>query len=119
MSLPTRAPPNALRLFGGSCFSLIDSCDGSDALPEGKTATALRAIAINAPEGGSELAEHGQTGVLRPADNFGGLMSSRFIAPLSLILIVLFGILHFAGRRKTTPMPRAGAPTIEPAGASS
>ena len=38
--------------------------------------------------------------VLNPADNYGGLMSFRYVAPLSLILIVVFGIIYMQDRRR-------------------
>jgi len=38
--------------------------------------------------------------VLDPADNFGGRMSFRRLAPFSLIIIIVFGTLYFMDRRK-------------------
>ncbi|MCY2951710.1 MAG: MFS transporter [Planctomycetota bacterium] len=38
--------------------------------------------------------------MLRPADNHGGLMSFRYVAPMSLVLILIFGIMFIQDRQR-------------------
>lgn len=68
-------------------------------LPPGDTAEALRNAAKNAPPGpeAEQIVEE-INAVLLPADNYGGRMSFRYVAPFSLIIIVVFGILYLRDR---------------------
>ena len=68
-------------------------------LPEGDTANALRSAVRNAPAGAEEIAG-AIGGVLGPADNLGGRTSFRYVAPLSIILVVIFGGLYFMDRSR-------------------
>ena len=65
-------------------------------LPEGATANALRAIISS---GAASPAVEQAQAILGPADNFGGRMSFRWVAPLSLVLIAIFGFLYLRDRR--------------------
>lgn len=121
MSLPTRTPDNASRFFSGSYFSLI-STSLVLAVKGALKGDFLLSNAVVGFIGGAATIwgfTRMQTQIPGPADNYGGLMSFQFVAPLAMILIVLFWFLHFAGKRKTIPMLRAQTPSSEPAGASS
>ncbi len=75
----------------------------TNSLPS-ETANALRhAIGAAASAPGSKQASElvvEVKKVLDPADNFGGRMSFRRLAPFSLIIIIVFGTLYFMDRRK-------------------
>lgn len=62
-----------------------------------ETANALRAIIAAAP--GSGVA--GEAGaLLGKADNYGGRMSFRFVAPVSIFLAIVFGGIYLSDRRR-------------------
>jgi hypothetical protein len=65
-------------------------------LPEPETANALRSIISS---GASSPVVGEAQGILGPADNFGGRMSFRYVAPLSLVLTVIFAFLYLRDRR--------------------
>lgn len=69
-------------------------------LPELDTANALRAALRNAPDGSAELTQRIQQQVLGPADNHGGRISFRYVAPFALIVAVIFGYLYLQDRRR-------------------
>jgi hypothetical protein len=71
-------------------------------LPEGDTANALRGAVKYKPNGDSPAAKAGQSAaaLLGPADNYGGLMSFRYVAPFALVLVVVFGILYISDLSK-------------------
>ena len=80
------------------------------ALPEIVTADALRSAIKNGPadeptaEGLAAEAFRAKkqaADILEPAENHGGLISFRFVAPLSLVLIVIFGAIYLQDRRRT------------------
>lgn len=76
---------------------LTAAADGE--LPHEDTANAMRAAIANAPPGEAPAAAVERvSGLLRPADNYGGRMSFRYVAPLSIILIVVFGVLYLRDR---------------------
>jgi MFS family permease len=75
-------------------------------LPPGETANALRAAAKNAPEGADAIVDEIHD-VLNPADNYGGRMSFRYVAPFSLVIIVVFGILYLRDRAAGGYKPEA------------
>lgn len=66
-------------------------------LPEIATANALREIIKAAPTSDAAKAAQKELG---PADNFGGRISFRRVAPFSIILIVVFGSLFLSDRMK-------------------
>lgn len=72
-------------------------------LPQGDTANALRA-AIRAA-GDSDAAKQAKA-LLLPADNHGGLMSFRYVAPFAVVLVVVFGVLY--ARDRATGVKPAG-----------
>jgi len=67
-------------------------------LPEGTTAAALRAALVNMPPGAEPL-----VAAIKPlighADNLGGRMAFRYVAPFSLILVAIFGFLFLRDLR--------------------
>ena len=68
------------------------------ALPE-DTAGAMRAAVSNAPKGEAAGAVvKAVKVVLGPADNYGGRMSFRYIAPWSIVIIGVFGVLYLRDR---------------------
>ena len=74
---------------------VLSATDKSGSLPEKATANALRSAISVAPN--SEAAINAKQ-LLGPAENYGGKISFRYVVPLSLILIVIFGILYFRDR---------------------
>jgi len=69
--------------------------DPAGALPNPDTANALR-VAIGCGADSPVIQE--AKGILDPADNFGGRMSFRWIAPFAIILVIIFGILYAKDR---------------------
>ncbi|MEA2068049.1 MAG: hypothetical protein U9P12_02500, partial [Verrucomicrobiota bacterium] len=66
-------------------------------LPHPDTANALRA----AISSGIDAEVVGKAaGILNPADNYGGRMSFRLIAPFAIILAVVFGVMYLGDKRK-------------------
>ena len=65
-------------------------------LPEA-TANALRGAIKNAPPGTDDLKQQ-LNDVLLPADNYGGRMSFRYVAPFSLVIIIVFGAIFLRDR---------------------
>jgi hypothetical protein len=61
------------------------------------TAEALRGAVKNAPPGADPIVTEIQ-GILRPADNYGGRMSFRDVAPFSIVIILVFGVLYLRDR---------------------
>jgi len=85
------------------------------ALPAGKTAEALRSAVKNAPPGAAATVAEIKS-LLLPADNYGGRMSFRYVAPFSIVIIVVFGLLFLRDRaaggykaEKLTAMERPGS----------
>lgn len=71
--------------------------DPNGELPHPETANALRAAI-------SSGADHEVIGkaaaILNPADNYGGRMSFRLIAPFAGILVVVFGVMYISDKKK-------------------
>lgn len=77
---------------------VLAAFESTKALPA-TTADALRNAAKNHPSGDTVkpiVTKINET--LNPADNFGGRMSFRYVAPFSLLIIVVFGILFLRDR---------------------
>jgi len=75
--------------------------DAGDVLPEFKTADAMREAIKNAPSSGAARAVVDELGeVLTPADFHGGRMSFRYVAPFSLVIIVVFGLIFLRDRAR-------------------
>jgi hypothetical protein len=70
--------------------------ENSGSLPQPGTANALRAII--ASDASEELVAEAQS-VLGPADNYGGLISFRYIVPLCGVLALIFGTMFVRDRR--------------------
>ncbi len=80
--------------------SVLSAQESAGSLPEIETANALRAI-INS--GGDAPVVGQANAILGPADNYGGRLSFRWVAPLSIFLAIVFGILYAKDRKGTTP----------------
>ncbi len=70
--------------------------ENEGSLPQPATANALRAII--ASDASVELVAEAQS-VLGPADNYGGLISFRYLVPLCGVLMLIFGTLYLRDRR--------------------
>jgi hypothetical protein len=68
-----------------------------DALPPIETANALRTVVSS---GADSPAVADAQAILGPADNYGGRMSFRWVAPLSIFLVLVFGALYLNDRRR-------------------
>jgi hypothetical protein len=77
-------------------------------LPAPQTANALRTLIASDVDPG--LVGEAQA-ILGPADNYGGRISFRWIVPLCLVLVAIFGVLYARDRR-------AGGYRVERIGAS-
>ena len=75
--------------------AVLAQYDESGVLPEGETAQALRAIIHT---GADSPAVGNASAILNPADNYGGRRSFRTLAPVGIILILIFGILFIRDR---------------------
>lgn len=72
-----------------------------DELPELDTANAMREAIKNAPSAEAAQAVVGELkDVLDPADFHGGRMSFRYVAPFSLVIIVIFGLIFLRDRAR-------------------
>jgi len=69
--------------------------EATDRLPKIKTAKALREIVRYAPE--TEMGRQAQA-LIKPADDYGGIISFRYVAALSVILVLIFGTLFIRDR---------------------
>jgi fucose permease len=85
-------------------------------LPEIKTANALRSAIAAAP---TSVAADSARAILGPAEKDGGQVAFRYVAPLSIILAVIFGILYFRDRArggyKVERLAATGAPDADDA----
>jgi len=89
--------------------AVLSSYRANNALPVGDTAQALRGIIGS----GADSPVVGQAqAILNPADNYGGRLSFRTLAPIGFILILVFGILfirdRMAGGYKAEKLTAAG-----------
>ena len=66
-------------------------------LPSPETANALRAV-ISSGAGGAVAAQ--AQALLGPADNYGGRISFRYVAPLCLVLMLIFGMMYMGDRNR-------------------
>ena len=74
---------------------VLQQYDETGGLPEGETAQALRTIIKTG--GDSEVARNAKA-LLDPADHYGGQKSYRRLAPIGLILVLVFGVLFIRDR---------------------
>jgi hypothetical protein len=102
----------------GGARAVLAAAQGGE-LPAGDTANALRSAVKNAPK-----TQEGQDIVkainaqLGPADNFGGRMSFRYVAPFAVLLIVVFGAIYLRDRARGGYRAHSlgGAAASEPSG---
>jgi fucose permease len=80
-----------------SAQEVLDSIHTYNSLPKLKTANALRSAIAVAPN--AEVTAEVKD-ILGPAENYGGKISFRKVAPLSLILIIIFGILYYKDKKQ-------------------
>ena len=98
-------PAIAERAEGGTRNDILQAVDmaktvlavseSEGALPPVQTANALRK-AIDESRGSSIKDDAAE--VLKPADNYGGRVSFRYVATLSIALIIVFGLMFFRDR---------------------
>jgi len=75
---------------------ILSSIRTNGSLPESTTASALRSAISVAP--GSDAAASAKK-ILGPAENYGGKISFRWVAVLSVLLTIIFGLMYFRDRR--------------------
>ena len=75
---------------------VVADYENAGSLRQPATANALRAII--ASDASPELVAEAQS-VLGPADNYGGLISFRYVVPLCGVLVLIFGTLYARDRR--------------------
>ena len=92
--------PQVIRDEAAAAVSAATKVLTAPQLPEGDTAGALRTAISNNP-GGDEADKVVEAiqGVLNPADNYGGRMSFRYVAPFSIVIIIVFGVLYIRDRK--------------------
>ena len=92
--------PQVFRDEAAAAVSAATKVLATPQLPEGVTAGALRIAISNNPGGDSadEVVKEIKS-VLNPADNYGGRMSFRYVAPFSIVIIIVFGILYLRDRK--------------------
>ena len=96
-SLRTPGPEgDDLRSALGLVTGVLESYEAGQALPPVETANALRGIIAS---GSTSPAVDRAQGILGPAENRGGLISFRYIVPLSGFLVLVFGVLYLKERR--------------------
>lgn len=79
-----------------SAEEVLKSINETGKLPEISTANAMRSAMAVDP--GSDAA-HAAKKILGPAENYGGKISFRSVAPLSIILVIIFGLMYIRDRR--------------------
>ena len=76
---------------------ILKSVNETGTLPKYSTANALRnAISVDP---GSKAARDAKA-ILGPAENYGGKISFRRVAPLSILLTIIFGVMYFRDKKK-------------------
>jgi hypothetical protein len=98
--------PEAIRADAEGAVELARTVLAAPELPEGDTAGALRSAIASNPGGAGDAVVDTINAILNPADNYGGRMSFRSIAPWSLLIIVVFGVIWLRDRA-------AGGYTVE------
>ena len=74
---------------------VLQTFNEEEALPELETAKAMRAFIES---GSTSPAVEQAQNILGPAENQGGLVSFRYLVPLSVVLVVIFGLLYMRER---------------------
>ena len=75
---------------------VLEAFNEQEVLPELETAKAMRAYIES---GSTSPAVEQARDILGPAENRGGLVSFRYLVPLGLVLVVIFGLLYMRERR--------------------
>ncbi|MBL1218404.1 MAG: MFS transporter [Planctomycetes bacterium] len=70
----------------------------SDPTIDAQDTTALRSAISNNPGGDADAVVDEVNAILNPADNYGGRISFRFVAPFSILIMIVFGILYVRDR---------------------
>lgn len=89
-----------LNAAAAAAQAALQGAQANGQLPEPETANALRAIISS---GAASPAVQQAQAILGPADNFGGRMSFRYVAPLCIILTIIFAVLYMRDRRRPGP----------------
>lgn len=96
-SLRTPGPEgDDLRAALETVAAVLATWDADQVLPPVETANALRSVIAS---GSTSPAVDRAQALLGPAENHGGLISFRYVVPLSGFLIVVFGVLYVRQRR--------------------
>ena len=85
-----------LRLALALVTGVLETFQETEALPPVETANAMRAFIES---GSTSPAVDRARGILGPAENQGGLVSFRYLVPLSGVLVFVFGLLYISQRR--------------------
>ena len=88
---------NITRAVNQAQDALQDFEDSSQDLPAIETMNALRAIVDTGAE--AEIVDQAGN-ILGTADNYGGRVSFRYVAPVSIILFFIFGALYWRDRKR-------------------
>ena len=97
-SLRTPGPEgDDLRAAQEVIVGVLDAFGDTDSLPPVETANALRALIGS---GSTSPAVERAQAILNPAENHGGLVSFRYLVPLSGVLVAVFGALFVRERRR-------------------
>lgn len=103
-SLRTPGPEGEdLRSALAAATEVLATVDETGSLPPIETANALRAVISS---GSTSPAVGRAEALLGPAENHGGLVSFRYLAPLCGVLALVFGALHAQDRRRRTAASR-------------
>jgi len=76
--------------------AVLESAAAEGALPPGETANALRSVISS---GSTSSVVDRASALLGPAENYGGLVSFRYVVPLCGLLVLVFGGLLLRERR--------------------
>jgi fucose permease len=95
---------NQIQRAEDSARDLMETYKAEGSLPEDETANALRTIidsrvAVEEVTNGEAMLVTRAQEILRPADNYGGRISFRYILPFTGLLVIVFGILYWRDRR--------------------
>ena len=77
-------------------IGVLETYNEEEVLPPLATANAMRAFIES---GSTSPAVDRARAILGPAENHGGLVSFRYLVPVSLVLVVIFGLLYLNERR--------------------
>ena len=107
--LPETATANALRIAvkngpAAAPAERVESLPGGQARPQ--TVAEMRADMRLRTEDQAFRAKSRAEAILNPADNKGGLMSFRWVAPVSIILVGVFGAMYLQDRRSAGRPPQ-------------